>query len=88
MKTRNSIYSTRSIILKGLLFCVLFLNPIFAKAQLSIQNWEDVGRIWYTAAAVQGSKVVLTTEHGYLYSTTDMGLTWVRDKLDDTLSLN
>ena len=73
------------------LLCILVLglHPRASLAQGGIlSDWERIGQISFTSGAIQGSKVVLTTSHGYLYSSLDSGLTWTGSKVDDTLSLS
>ena len=73
---------------------ILFIATIFA-APSSVHSqsakhpkWEKVGSVDFSAAAFQSAnKVVLTTTHGYLYSTTDKGTTWQRKELNDSLFL-
>ncbi len=71
-------------VILAFLIVVLFASVSFAQNN----GWERVGAIQFTSVARQSpSKIVLTTSHGYLYSSTDKGNSWLSTKLDDTLYL-
>ncbi len=58
-----------------------------AQAQL-VSKWEKVGPVNFTALVHQSpTRIVATTDHGYLYITNDDGTTWRRQEISDTLDL-
>ncbi|MFI5202429.1 MAG: YCF48-related protein, partial [Candidatus Kapaibacterium sp.] len=53
-----------------------------------VSKWEKVGPVNFTALVHRSpTRIVATTDHGYLYSTTDDGTTWQRQEVSDTLDL-
>ncbi len=69
-------------------FPFIILLSVCVSASAQTKEWERVGAVSFTGIARQSSsKIVLTTSHGYLYSSTNEGSTWDRKKVDDTLNL-
>lgn len=61
--------------------------PISAVAQ-SPERWEEIGPVDFTAIANQSpTTLVMPTTDGFLYVSTDFGVTWQHRYVDDTLSL-
>jgi len=58
-------------------------------AQLPMRrHWEKLGPVEFTAVARQSpTTLVATTNHGYLYSSNDGGVTWEHRLFDDTIQL-
>src|SRR5665213_1732280 len=74
--------------------CAFFVFLIFTPAASFAQSplvskWEKVGPVNFTALVHQSpTRIVATTDHGYLYITDDDGTTWQRQEVSDTVDIN
>jgi photosystem II stability/assembly factor-like uncharacterized protein len=78
-----------TLISRWYLFLLLLFTPLEIYGQQAlVQKWEKVGPITFTAAAYPSpGHVVMTTSHGYIYSSTDDGKSWERQEIGDSLDL-
>ena len=77
----------QKLVLIAWVFSIAFYSTPSVKAQYP-ERWEHLGPVTFSSIASQSpTRLVMTTTDGFLYISSDYGITWKHSYIDDTLTL-